>query len=100
MPLPRLSAMHEAHISRLLAAEVRAGETIDAAFRRVEVEVATRFAELDPLEARALHQRLAMPVENDGLAARFGRLTLERRTRLLAYLADAPRRAARRQPAA
>jgi hypothetical protein len=100
IPLPRLSSVHEDRLCQVLSCDVRQGETIDVAFRRVEAEVGALFAELGPLEARALHQRLTTPVENDVLAIRFSRLTFERRARLLAYLADARRRAAQRREAA
>ena len=68
--------------------------TARGAFRLKEHAVGAVFARLSPLQARALHHRLANPAEGDALAAAFGRLVAERRVRLLAFLADARRRAA------
>ncbi len=73
------------------------GETIDGAFRRKERELGAAFAELGALDARTMHARLAHPRSGDVLAARFSRLVVERRGRLLAFLADARRREALRR---
>lgn len=70
------------------------GEQIAIAFQRKEIVVRTLFAQLDIRESIALHRRLVLMLPDDPIAARFGRLVSERRARLLAFLADARRRAA------
>lgn len=86
----------EPHVIGILARAPIAGETIEIAYRRKERELADVFRTLDRYAAAALHRRLSEPRTrtDDELAARFGRLVVERRTRLLAILADAPRREA------
>ncbi|MBA3503456.1 MAG: hypothetical protein H0T65_24050 [Deltaproteobacteria bacterium] len=73
------------------------GETIEAAYRRKERELTELFANLGRGEAAVLLKRLSDPRTDDALATRFARLVVDRRTRLLALLADAPRREARRR---
>jgi hypothetical protein len=73
------------------------GETIEAAYRRKERELTELFATLSRSEAAVLLKRLSDPRTEDALATRFARLVVDRRTRLLALLADAPRREARRR---
>ncbi len=70
------------------------GETAAAGFARKERELCAVLVQLSIQEARAVHQRLASPKVGDVLAEKFGRLTIERRTRLLAFVADARRREA------
>jgi hypothetical protein len=85
-----------AHDAPLLAILDRDDGTLPAlvAFARKERELGEAFAALPILDQRALHARLSVVREGDLLAERFNRLTLERRTRLLAFLGDARRRAA------
>ncbi len=74
-------------------------ETIDAAFHRKEGEIAAVFACLAPAQARAMSERLEAGLTTDTLSRHFTRLASARRKRLLAFLADLPRRAfAQRQP--
>ena len=73
------------------------GETIEAAYRRKERELTELFATLARSEASMLLKRLSDPRTEDALAMRFARLVVDRRTRLLALLADAPRREARKR---
>jgi hypothetical protein len=73
------------------------GETIEAAYRRKERELTELFATLTRTEASVLLKRLSDPRTDDVLATRFSRLVVDRRTRLIALLADAPRREARRR---
>jgi hypothetical protein len=73
------------------------GETIEAAYRRKERELTELFATLSRGEAATLLKRLSDPRTEDALATRFARLVIDRRTRLLTLLADAPRREARRR---
>ena len=82
----------EPRVLEILASAAHAGETIDVEYRRKERELAALFAALAPAEAAALQRRLS-DARTD-LGARFARLVIERRSRLLAILADAPRRAA------
>jgi hypothetical protein len=70
------------------------GGSKDLAYRIREHEIAQVFARLTVLDARELHRRLSIPAADDRIAARFGRMILDRRQRLLAVLADARRREA------
>ena len=63
------------------------GETIEAAYRRKERELASLFTALDRNDAAALLRRLSDPRDDDRVAAAFMRLVVDRRTRLLAVLA-------------
>lgn len=78
----------------LLDAPLAAYETALEGFARKERDVREVFASLGILESRALHLRLSNPRGDDTLATRFARLTVDRRVRLLTFLADARRRAA------
>jgi hypothetical protein len=66
-----------------------AGETIEAAYRRKEAELARVFAALTIGQARALHDRLVAARGDDTLATQFARLNSERRRRVQAVLAAA-----------
>lgn len=79
----------------LIVEPLRAGETFSAGYDRKECALGQRFAQLTVLQAWLLHRRLSCAVAGDPLAAAFGRLVVERRARLLVFLADARRRAAR-----
>jgi hypothetical protein len=70
------------------------GETIEAAFRRKEHELLAVFASLSVDASVSLHTRLASPQADDPVAARLARRVRDPRERLLAFLADARRRAA------
>lgn len=76
----------------ILARDPHPRETIDAAFRRKEQQVGEVFAGLTPAEARTIQGRLEAGLAADALARNFHRLAADRRQRLLAFLADAPRR--------
>jgi hypothetical protein len=78
----------------ILDAPLGTGETAYAGFHRKEHELGAMFASLSVLACRALHIRLANPKHGDELANKFARLTIERRSRLLNFLADARRREA------
>jgi len=78
----------------ILEAPLLRGEPAAVGFARKEHELRQAFARLTILAARALRMRLATPLPGDVLADRFARLTVERRSRLLAFLGDARRRAA------
>ena len=96
-PAPRTSAPtapRDAELLAVLEASATPGERIEAAFLRKERELAAVFVQLSVPEARELHRRLANPRPDDLVAARFARLVVARRHRLLAVLADARRREA------
>jgi hypothetical protein len=93
-PPPRATCPIEGELHAALDAPARHGETLDFAFRRKEAELRVLFGALRPIDAMALHKRLAHPRPGDLLAERFARLVIERRTRLLAFLGDARRREA------
>jgi hypothetical protein len=52
------------------------------------------FARVSVNDARALHRRLSLSLADDPIATRFSRLVVERRARLMVFLADARRREA------
>lgn len=93
-PPPPLPAVDDAPFVAILDAPLHAGETAALGFARKERELAAAFAHLPVLAARALHMRLSSPRSGDVLAEKLSRLTIQRRTRLLNFLADARRRAA------
>ena len=86
------SATSDECLVAILDTPLAPGETVMAAFARKERELGTVFAHLSVLESRAMRARLAHPKSGDVLASKFSRLTSERRTRLLAFLADVRRR--------
>lgn len=69
-------------------------DTIEHAFFAKERALRDAFAALSIEAARVLHVRLSSPRTGDDVAAAFARLVPERRTRLLAFLGEARRRAA------
>jgi hypothetical protein len=85
----------EEAILAALDAPALPGEQISMAFKRKETVLGALFAQLDIHESRALHRRLELALPDDPIAARFSRLVSDRRARLMAFLADARRRAAR-----
>lgn len=89
-----LSSSKDASFMAILEAPLQVGETTYFGFARKEAELYTEFAKLSVLESRALHTRLSNPRSGDALAAAFMRMTYERRTRLINFLADARRREA------
>ena len=82
----------ELQIRQVLSSPPSPNETIETGFRRKEHELRALFAVLTPVEARALHRRLANPSFDDVIAMLFARLVIDRRGRLLAFLAQARRR--------
>lgn len=79
----------------LIVEPLQGGETFSAGYDRKERALGERFARLTVLEAWVLHRRLTCAAVGDPLAVAFGRLVAERRARLMVFLADARRRAAR-----
>jgi len=87
-----LDAAIERELLQILRAP--ASGTVRQAFHDKEHALGAVFARLPLQEARVLYHRLANPADGDVLAEAFARLVFERRVRLLAFLADARRRAA------
>jgi hypothetical protein len=85
---------HDAALIALIVAPPEFGETHEQAFRRKEGDVCAFCAKLPVLDAMALHKRLANARPGDRLAEHFHRFTVERRIRILNFLAGARRRAA------
>lgn len=75
------------------------GFTAKAAHDAKEQALLALLAGLTPVESLYLHKRLANPRPGDAVAAAFGRMVVERRGRILAFVADARRRAALRAAA-
>lgn len=91
---PPIDTSRDAPLAAILDAPLHPGEPVHVGFARKEQELRVAFGNLPPQVARAMFHRLAHPQARDALAARFMRLTMERRVRLLAFLADARRRVA------
>src|SRR5262245_26083704 len=87
----------EAEIIAALEEQPRPGEPSAAAFQRKEHALRCLFGALDVHDARVLHRRLTIPLRGDPIEQRFARLVADRKARLIAFLADARRRAATRR---
>lgn len=85
----------EDELLALLRRPVPTGHARDG-YARKEREIGELFARLAVPDAMALHKRLTGYAPEDELVAAFARLVDDRRARLLAFLADARRRAAMR----
>jgi hypothetical protein len=85
---------HDARLLAILEDDAHTGEPAFVRFGRKEQQLAEAFAALPVLDQRALHTRLSKVREGDLLADRFSRMAVDRKTRLLNFLADARRRAA------
>lgn len=100
-PAPPAPSPHELtpdetqQLIALIVEPLGGGETVSAGYARKEQAIGEWFARLTVIRAWALHRRLTCAAASDPLAAAFGRLVGERRGRLLAFLGDARRRAAR-----
>ena len=88
------ASRHDDAILAILTSPLRRGETVMIGFARKELALREAFATLSVQDARELHDRLSACRPGDMLAARFAGLVVERRVRLLAFLADARRREA------
>lgn len=91
-PLTWREVAGERDIVCVLTSRPVAGEQAAAAFLRKEVELRALISKMSVSDARELHRRLTLVIMGDPIASQFSRLTLERRVRLLAFLADAHRR--------
>lgn len=92
-PSPAQSAI-DAQLVAIIDEPLPPGETTMAGYQRKEIKLVSMLCRLTVLESRSLHARLSNPIASDALAMKFMRLTIERRMRLLNFLADARRRAA------
>ncbi|MBA3391296.1 MAG: hypothetical protein H0T89_01570 [Deltaproteobacteria bacterium] len=93
-PVTPPSTTLDAELTAILDAPLVLGETAMVGYARKEAELARVFAKLTILESLTLHKRLTIAKADDALVAKFMRLTVDRRTRLLNFLADARRREA------
>lgn len=82
----------ETEIIAVLDAPRAEGEQFDVAFRRKEHELGVLFAGLNAVDSLELQRRVGLKLPGDVLAERFGRLTNDRRMRLIAFLVAARRR--------
>jgi hypothetical protein len=89
-----VACSYDARLAAILDAELLPGEPALVGFARKERELGEAFAALPVMDQRALHARLGVIRPGDMLAAKFARLTSDRRARLVAFLGDARRRAA------
>jgi hypothetical protein len=82
----------EEALEAVLAAPVQG--SVAAAYQLKEAAFRAELVRLPAVESRVLAERLRRASPGDRLASMFGRMTAERRGRLLAYLDDARRREA------
>ncbi len=76
----------EQQIIDTIAAPLHANETSRVGNDRKEREVAMLLAQLTPVQSLALSKRLAVNAADDPLAVAFGRMLVDRRNRLIAFL--------------
>ena len=81
--------------ARILDAEPEPGESVQRSFDRKERDLRAYCDELDHESRSRLWSRLVAAEANDPMVAKLGRLTSERRQRMLASLAETPRRRTR-----
>jgi len=93
-PPPEPPRVPDAELLSILEAPPAYTDTIEYAFFAKERALRDVFAALSVDAARVLHARLSSPRAGDEVATAFARMVPERRTRLLAFLAEARRRAA------
>jgi hypothetical protein len=92
-PANAIEARDEAFIA-IIEAPLKDGETAYFGFARKEEELRAAFASLSVIESLALRSRLCNPRSYDRFAVAFSRLTVDRRVRLIYFLANARRREA------
>lgn len=76
----------ESQLIATIEAPLQTNETSRVGHDRKEREVASLLAQLTPAQSLTLTKRLAANAPHDPLAAAFGRMLVERRNRLVAYL--------------
>jgi hypothetical protein len=84
-----------AAVSRILDAEPEPGESVQRSFDRKERELRAYCDQLDHDDRDRLWLRLVAADNDDPIVRKLGRLSTERRQRLLASLSEAPRRRTR-----
>ncbi|MEO8550280.1 MAG: hypothetical protein ABI678_09905 [Kofleriaceae bacterium] len=89
-----IAAARDARLLAILDQDL-GNEPAYVAFNKKEKQLGDAFAALPVFDQRALQVRLSSVRPGDLLAEKFNRLAPERRTRLLNFLGDARRRAAR-----
>jgi hypothetical protein len=82
-------------VSRILDAEPEPGESVQRSFDRKERELRAYCDQLDHEIRARLWSRLVAAETNDPIIAKLARLSTERRQRMLASLAETPRRRSR-----
>lgn len=87
----------EGEILGVIVQPLEAGETHRGHNDRKERELLAVLDRLTPIEALTLHRRLISPHPQDPLVQAFGRLVVDRRNRVIAFIADTRRRIARRR---
>jgi hypothetical protein len=91
LPVVRRDQLLDA-VSRILDAEPEPGESVQRSFDRKEHELRAYCDQLDHESRARLWSRLVTAAADDPIVAKLGRLSSERRQRMLASLAEAPRR--------
>jgi hypothetical protein len=76
----------ECDVARIIEAAPASGESVQRAFDRKEQELRALFLRLTRAERIALHSKLS--VDRDNVSSVLARLTAERRSRVLARLAE------------
>lgn len=92
--LPSLSVVREREILEALVRPIDPHDGHRVGNDKKEQALMALFVAMPVLEAMELQRRLRVGRADDAVAAAFGRLVVERRQRLLAFLGDARRRAA------
>jgi hypothetical protein len=92
--LPSMNAMREREIVEVIIRPIDPNDGHRVGNDKKEQALMALFAAMSVLEAMELQRRLRVGRADDAVAVAFGRLVVERRQRLLAFLGDARRRAA------
>jgi hypothetical protein len=96
---PELPVVQRDHlldsVSRVLDTDPEPGESVQRSFDRKEHELRAYCDQLDHETRTRLWSRLVTADTSDPIIAKLGRLSSERRQRILASLAEAPRRRSR-----
>lgn len=87
----------EQQVAAILDEPPALGETIAVCFARKEHALRALFGALDVATACALHKRIQIGSASDPIVVQLGRMTADRRQRLVTFLGDARRRAASRR---
>lgn len=87
----------ELQVAAILDEQPALGETIAVCFARKELALRALFGALDVATACALHKRIQIGSASDPIVIQLGRMTADRRQRLVTFLGDARRRAASRR---